>query len=215
MLEKRGTVRILRNKFVAGLLILIPIVITVQALWWLFSYVDGFAGPLAVRLVGHEIPGVGFVVTLVVVFLTGLVFSAGPFKLLLDTFEDLLENVPVVGAVHGTIKKVLNSIGSPRSRGAFQRFVLARLPGRTTPGFLTGTFTLRRRDGTLEKLCTVYVPTNHLYVGDIVVLPVADVIETAISVEDGVSLVLSAGAAVPGTIDEMPGAKVPSETAPR
>jgi len=84
----------------------------------------------------------------------------------------------------------------------FQRFVLARLPGRTTPGFVTGTFTLKRRDQSVESFCTVFIPTNHLYVGDVVVLPVADVIETDLSIEDGVSLILSTGASVPATVTE-------------
>ena len=105
-------------------------------------------------------------------------------------------------SVYGTIKKVLEGFGSPKSRAAFRLFVLARLPGRTTPGFLTGAFTLRRADGSTASYCTVYVPTNHLYVGDVVVLPSSDVIETDLSVEDGISVILSAGAAVPLEIRE-------------
>jgi uncharacterized membrane protein len=107
-----------------------------------------------------------------------------------------------VGAVYGTTKKVLTGFGSEKGESAFQRFVLAQLPGRTTPGFLTGSFTLERRDGTRHRLCTVYVPTNHLYVGDVVVLPEEDVIETDLSVEDGMSLLLSAGASVPDRVGE-------------
>jgi uncharacterized membrane protein len=194
--------RLLRNKFVAGLIILIPIVLTVKALWWLFSYVDALAQPLAVRVVGRPIPGLGFVTTIVVVFLAGLLFSAGPFKKLLDGIEDFLDNVPLVGTVYGTTKKVLSGFGNPNAENAFQRFVLAQLPGRTTPGFLTGTFTLQRRSGEKYTLCTVYVPTNHLYVGDVVVLPAEDVIETDLSVEDGVSLILSAGSSVPPVVGE-------------
>ena len=107
-----------------------------------------------------------------------------------------------MGVVYGTIKKVFEGFGSLRSSDAFKRFVLARLRGRTTPGFLTGTFTLTRADGTEEPLCMVYIPTNHLYVGDVVVLPADDVIETDLSIEDGISLILSAGAAVPPAIGE-------------
>jgi uncharacterized membrane protein len=110
--------------------------------------------------------------------------------------------VPLVGTVYGTTKKVLSGFGNPNAENAFQRFVLAQLPGRTTPGFLTGTFTLQRRSGEKYTLCTVYVPTNHLYVGDVVVLPAEDVIETDLSVEDGVSLILSAGSSVPPVVGE-------------
>ncbi len=121
---------------------------------------------------------------------------------LLDGIDDVLGLVPVVGAVYGTTKKVLEGFGKSDSEAAFKRFVLARLPGRTTPGFLTGSFTLKRADGSTEVLCTVYVPTNHLYVGDVVVVPEADVIDTDLSVEDGVSLILSVGASVPATVAE-------------
>ena len=197
-----GLVRGIRNMFVAGLIILVPIVITVQALWWLFVLVDEFARPLALALVDREIPGIGVVTTVVVVFAVGLLFSAGPLKWLLDSLEEVVEYIPLVGIVYGTIKKVFEGFGTFRARGAFKRFVLARMPGRTTPGFLTGSFTLARRDGTSESLCTVYIPTNHLYVGDVVVLPADDVIETDLSVEDGISLILSAGVAVPSAIGE-------------
>lgn len=198
-----GLLRGIRNKFVAGLIILVPILITAQALRWLFVFVDDFARPLARTLVDREIPGIGFITTVIVVLAAGLLFSAGPLKWLLDSLEEVIEYIPLVGVVYGTIKKVFEGFGTLRSRGAFKRFVLARMPGRTAPGFLTGTFTLERNDGTNQTLCTVYIPTNHLYVGDVVVLPASDVLETDLSVEDGISLILSAGVAVPSRIGEI------------
>jgi uncharacterized membrane protein len=192
--------RILRNKFVAGLLILIPIVLTAKALWWLFASLDGLAEPLAFAVVGRRLPGLGFALTLAVIFSTGVLFSAGPLRKLLQGLEDLLDMVPLAGTVYGTTKKVLAGFGSQGTEAAFQRFVLARLPGRTTPGFLTGTFALRQDDGSERRLHTVYVPTNHLYVGDIVVLPAEDIVETDLSVEDGVSLILSAGSSAPAVV---------------
>jgi uncharacterized membrane protein len=198
----RPFARHLRNTFIAGLVVLIPIVLTLNALWWLFSSVDGWARPLSVRVVGREIPGLGFVTTIAIVLLAGLLFSRGPFKRLLEGAEDVLDAVPLVGSVYGTTKKVLAGFGRPDAGNAFQRFVFARLPGRTTPGFLTGRFEFQRADGSLFSLCTVYVPTNHLYVGDVVVLPAEDVMQTDLSVEDGVSLILSAGASVPPRVNE-------------
>ena len=195
------TVR-LRNKFIAGLVILVPMVITVNVLWWLFTFVDGFAQPIFVALVGRPIPGIGFIITLAIVFLAGVLFSAGPLQKLLHGLEGLVDTVPVVGAVYGTIKKVLAGFGDPEQRSAFQRFVFARLPGRTTPGFVTNTFTLRRTDDTLYTLCSVYIPTNHLYVGDVVILPIEDVIDTDLTVEDGVSIIHSAGASLPPSVVE-------------
>src|SRR5262245_51547966 len=170
----RGAPLSLRKSFITGLIILIPIVLTVKTLWWVFSYVDGIARPLLERWAGRPIPGVGFVGTIAVVFLTGLLLSGGPLRRLFEGFEDIFESVPFVGSFYATVKKVLAGFGGDGSPKAFQRFVLARLPGRTTPGFLTGSFDLSRADGASERLCTVYIPTNHLYVGDVVVVPARD-----------------------------------------
>ncbi len=192
----------LRNAFIGGLVVLVPIVITIKALWWLFSYLDGLAHPLSILLLGRDIQGLGFLITIATILLAGLLFSAGPLRRLLDGVDAVLDVVPLVGSVYGTTKKVLSGFGGPQSKDAFQRFVFARLPGRTTPGFVTGSFKLTLRDGVTHDVRTVYVPTNHLYVGDVVVLPVEDVVETDLSVEDGVSLLLSAGASVPLIVKE-------------
>jgi uncharacterized membrane protein len=203
MISARPTAsRYLRNLFLGGLVVVVPIVLTVNALAFLFRFVDGLARPLTESVLGRPVPGIGFLTTLGVVFLAGFLFSFGPLKKLLDGAEQLLDAVPIVGVVYGTTKKVLSGIGGPGSENAFQRFVLARLPGRTTPGFLTGSFTLKMKDGREHEVCTVYVPTNHLYVGDVVVLPASDVIETDLTVEDGMSLMLSAGASVPPVVSE-------------
>jgi len=197
-----GLSRILRNHFVAGLFVLVPIVLTAEALQWLFISVDRLARPLAEVLVGRPIPGLGFLLTLAIVFLTGLFFSRGPLRRLLEGLEGLVASVPLVGTVYGTTKKVLAGFGGPEPGSAFRAFVFARLRGRTTPGFLMSRFTLRQGDGVATPLCAVYVPTNHLYVGDVVVLPPEDVLETDLSVEDGVSLILSAGASMPVVVTE-------------
>jgi uncharacterized membrane protein len=195
-----GVIGTLRNKFVAGIVVLVPIVITIQALRWLFAFVDGLAKPLAEYLFGTPIPGIGFLMTIAIVFLAGLLFSEGPLRKILELVEERLDDVPLIGTVYGMAKKVMTGFGGDGAERAFKRFVLARLPGRTTPGFLTGTFELTSPGGQSRRMCTVYVPTNHLYVGDVVVLPVEDVIETDLSIEDGVTLILSAGSSVPDKI---------------
>jgi uncharacterized membrane protein len=202
MTAKRTLGRTLRNKFIAGLVILIPFMLTIKALWWLFTYVDGLAEPIGVLIFGRPIAGLGFVLTISIVFLAGFLLSAGPLQKMLVWFEDIVDDVPLVGSVYGTTKKVLSGFGKEDSQSAFQRFVFARLPGRTTPGFVMGTFTLARADNTSYTLCTVYIPTNHLYVGDVVILPVEDIIDTDLTVEDGVSMLLSAGASVPPLVTE-------------
>src|ERR1041385_3697741 len=139
--------RTLRNKFVSGIVVLVPIVVTVQALRWLFAFVDGLAQPLADFLVGAPIPGLGFLTTVLIVFLAGLLFSEGPLAKTLELVEARLGDVPVIGTIYGTAKRVLEGFGGDGAQSAFKPFVLAPLPGRTTPGFLTGSFELSGRDG--------------------------------------------------------------------
>src|SRR3972149_6410977 len=105
--------RVVRNKFIAGLIILIPIVITAKTLWWLFSYVDGHARPVTRTLAGREIPGTGFALTVAVVLVTGLLFSSGPLRRLLDGLVEVLESVPVVGTVYGTLREGVSGVGGP------------------------------------------------------------------------------------------------------
>ena len=194
--------RLLRNRFITGLVILIPIVITANVLWSLFSYVDGHAVPLTRALVGRDIPGAGFVLTLVLVLATGILFASGPLRLILNGLVGILESVPIVGPVYGTIRKVLSGFGSPQARKAFQRFVFVRWAGTLGPGFLTGSFALKEKNGTSVTYRVVYLPTNHLYIGNILVVPDEDVIPTDIPVEDGISCVLSAGSSIPAEVHE-------------
>src|SRR5204863_9662571 len=130
-----------------------------------------------VQMLGRPTPGIACVMTVAVVMLAGVLFSSGPLQQLLHVLEEMVDSVPVVGSVYGTTKKVLSGFGKPEAQGAFKRFVFARLPGRTTPGFVTSTFRFTRADNTSYDLCAVYIPTNHLYVGDVVVLPKEDVID--------------------------------------
>src|ERR1044071_7793567 len=115
MTAHRSLSRTIRNKFIAGLVIVIPIVLTVKALWWLFTYIDSLAAPLALRILGRPVPGIGFVITIAVVLLAGILFSSGPLKQILHWTEELVDSIPVVGSLYGTTKKVLSGFGKPRS----------------------------------------------------------------------------------------------------
>ena len=83
MSSEPRVLRVLRNRFFAGLMILIPIVITTKVLWWLFAYVDQHARPLLQALFGRDIPGAGFAITVAIVLATGILFSVRPLSRLL------------------------------------------------------------------------------------------------------------------------------------
>src|SRR5437867_10218236 len=127
------TVR-LRNKFIAGLVILVPIVITVNVLWWLFQFVDGLAQPIFVAILHRPIPGIGFIITIAIVFLAGVLFSAGPLQRLLHALEELVDTVPVVGAVYGTIRRSWPASATPSSAAPSSASSSRGCPGGRPPG---------------------------------------------------------------------------------
>src|SRR5258705_7114740 len=105
MTAHRSLSRTIRNKFIAGLVIVIPIVLTVKALWWLFTYVDSLAAPLALQMLGRPIPGIGFVITVAVVMLAGGLFSSGAPPRLLHGLRGLVPSIPAGGSGLGPTQK--------------------------------------------------------------------------------------------------------------
>ena len=140
----------LRNKFIAGLVILIPIMLTAKALWWLFTYVDGLAQPIARRWWGGRSPASASSSPSRSCSWPASCSPRGRCSGSCTGSRTMIDDVPLVGSVYGTTKKVLAGFGKEDSQSAFQRFVFAQLPGRTMPGFVTGTFQLTRADGTTD-----------------------------------------------------------------
>ena len=117
-------------------------------------------------------------------------------KRVLQRAEYWLLHIPLFKTVYAPVKQLVAAF-SPDNEYGFKRVVLVQEPGRGyVLGFLTREFTLARRGGP-EALVAVYVPTNHLYLGDIVVYPRERVLFPDLSVEDGVRIFLTGGMAVP------------------
>src|SRR6185436_20084668 len=110
--------------------------------------------------------------------------------------ERVIRYIPLVRRVYPTVKDFVDAF-SPNRRAGFREFVIVEHPrdGAYSYGFLTGDV---RVDGTKpDTLVSVYVPTNHLYLGDIVLVPRDAILATGLSVEDGIRIILSAGTAAP------------------
>jgi uncharacterized membrane protein len=189
----------LRKVFLTGLFVLIPIVLTALALWLLFAFLDGLLSPLFSAMTGLHLPGLGFASTLVLIFLVGILASNVVGGRILGWWESWISRIPVVGRIYDGVKQTLDAF-SPDHRSAFQEFVLVRQKegAQYLPGFVTGRITL---DATpVTELVSVYVPTNHLYLGQIVVVRDEDIWRPGISVGEGVRIVLSAGISFPREI---------------
>ena len=188
-----------RRSFVTGFFVTVPLIVSVAALWWAFQFVDGFATPLATRLFGRAIPGVGVLAMATLVLGVGALATNVIGKRLLQRAEGWLLRVPVFKTVYAPVRQLIAAF-SPDNDAGFKRVVMVEDPARgLLLGFLTREFTLDRGAGD-EPFVAVYVPTNHLYLGDIVAFPAYAVHYPELTVEDGIRIFLTGGMALPASL---------------
>lgn len=185
----------LRRSLVTGFVVTVPLVISVAAFVWLFQLIDGVMVPVYARWLGREIPGIGLVTLLGLVLVVGAAASNVLGGRLLHRGEAYLLRLPVFRAVYGPVKQLVDAF-SPDSQFGFKQVVLMDDPRRgLVLGFLTKRFALDRGDGP-EDLVAVYVPTNHIYLGDIHIYPSEVVSYPDLTVPEGVQIFLTGGMAL-------------------
>ncbi|MGO9013855.1 MAG: DUF502 domain-containing protein [Dissulfurispiraceae bacterium] len=191
-----------KRKFLAGLIVTVPVVFTVLVLAGLFKFVDGILSPLFDFLLGMHIAGLGFITAIGIVFLIGIISTNVFGKKLLDLMEKIFLNIPVFKSIYTAIKQLVDAF-SPENNSAFKRFVIVEYPrpGVYAFGFMTKECAIQS-DGRNLCLKAVYIPTNNLYLGDIVLLDDQSIIYTDIPIEEGIRIILSGGIAAPSLITE-------------
>ena len=185
----------LRRSLVTGFVVTIPLIITVAAFVWLFQLIDGVMSPVYAQWLGREIPGLGMATLLLLVLLVGVLATNVFGSRLLQRGEAYLLRLPIFRAVYGPVKQLVGAF-SPDNQLGFKKVVLLDDPHRgLVIGFLTKQFVLDRGRGP-EELVAVYVPTNHIYFGDIHIYPLSSVSFPNLSVQDGVQIFLTGGMAL-------------------
>ena len=188
-----------RRYFIAGFFVIVPLLISVYALVKIFEIVDGLTTPLYDRLLGQRLPGLGTLTTLVVIVLTGAFATNVIGRRVLQRTEGWLLRVPLFRTIYAPVKQLVVAF-SPENEAGFKRVVMVEDPKRGfLLGFLTREFTVDRGRGP-EELIAVYVPTNHLYLGDVVVCERGRASFPDISVEDGIRIFLTGGMALPAKV---------------
>jgi uncharacterized membrane protein len=189
----------LRRSFIAGFFVVVPLFISVAAIIWVFGVVDGLTTPLYDRVLGRRIPGLGTLTTVVAIVLVGAFARNVIGRKVLQRGESWLLKVPGFRTIYAPVKQLVVAF-SPDNESGFKRVVLVEDARRGfVLGFLTREFTVDRGHG-LEPLLAVYVPTNHLYLGDIVIVEPGRATFPDISVEDGIRIFLTGGMALPARL---------------
>jgi len=191
-----------KRKFLAGLFVSIPAALTIFVIVGIFKFVDGILGQFFDYYLGRHVAGLGFISAVVIIFIIGIVSTNVFGKKLLGLIEKLFLQIPVFKSIYMSVKQLVDAF-SPDSQGAFKKFVIAEYPrpGSYSFGFLTNECTIRSEAGE-RALKTIYIPTNNLYMGDIVLLDEKSVTYTNIPIEEGVKIIISGGIATPVMIEE-------------
>jgi uncharacterized membrane protein len=202
-MARRGVRGWFKVRFIAGFFVTVPVVVTAYVLWIFYSEIDSFLSPVFEQILGRRYPALGFLSAIVIIFCVGIFATNVVGRRVLQWAEWLLRRVPIFGRVYPAVKDLIEAF-SPQRRSGFREFVIVEHPreGIYTYGFRTGE--VRVDAAKPEPLVTVYVPTNHLYLGDIILVPRSGVLPTGLSIEEGIRIILSAGTAAPRHISGPP-----------
>src|SRR5918999_549314 len=187
----------LKTRFIAGFFLTVPAVVTAWILWVFWSGIDDVFSPMYLQLFGRSVPGLGFLTAVALILLMGTIGRNVVGRRVLGWADTLLVKVPVFGRLYPSVKLLIDAF-SPERRSSFKAVVLVQHPreGEWAFGFVTSELTLETPAGKTD-MGTVFVPTNNLYLGDVIMVPPTDVLTTGLSVEQGIRVILSAGTATP------------------
>lgn len=194
----------LRRYLIAGLLIWVPLGVTLLVLIWLVDVMDRTLLLLPLQyqpetLLGMRIPGLGIVLTVVVLLVTGVVAANLFGRQLVAGWEALLSRIPLVRSIYMGVKQLMEMLFSPSGQ-SFRKVLLIEYPraGLWTLAFQTGITVGEAQYKTGRDVVNVYVPTTpNPTSGFFIMVPKRDVVELDMSVDDGLKMLISMGAIVP------------------
>jgi len=189
----------LRRYFITGLIVFLPVAVTLSVLRWLFRTSDSFLGSLFTLLFGRSIPGLGLMATIAAIFLLGALATNVAGRRLVAWFDRLMLRIPLARSIYSATKQLSDSILMQR-RAAFQRPVLVEWPrrGMYTVGFVTGETGGRVQDVAGQRVINVFVvSTPNPTTGFLILVPADQVYTLDLTVEDALKLVMSGGIVTP------------------
>ncbi|HQS37965.1 MAG: hypothetical protein B7Y16_07930 [Methylotenera sp. 24-45-7] len=194
----------MKKYLITGLLVLVPLVITIWVLKSLIGMMDQSLLLLPEQwhphtIFGRDIPGFGVILTFAIVFITGAIATNFFGMQIILLWEKLLNRLPVVKSIYSSVKQVSDTLFSD-SGNAFRKAVLVQFPhqGAWTIAFLTGTPGGDVANHLRGEYVSVFVPTTPNPTGGyFLMMPKADVIELEMSVDEALKYIISMGVVAP------------------
>ncbi len=194
----------LRSYLLAGLVVWLPILITMGVLRFIIDLLDNTVAliPKAYQpeqLIGHYVPGIGVILSLIILLVTGVIVTNYLGQRLVGWGESALDRIPLVRSIYKTVKQVINAVLSTNSE-AFRKVVLIEYPrkGLWTIAFQTGTANTAINNKTKDEMISVFIPTTpNPTSGFLIMLPRNDVIELDMSIDEALKFIISLGVMPP------------------
>ncbi len=190
----------LRAYFLAGILVTVPLGLTVWIILWIFNGIDGFLQPIVERIFGDAIPGVGFGVTVLLIFIVGVIASNVLGRRLLRYGESWLNRLPLARYLYNGIRQIMQAFAAPDKTG-FMQVVLVEFPrkGTRTLGFITN----ETSDESGKKLLNIFIPTSpNPTSGFLQIIDEDQIIRTNLSVDEALRMVVSGGRVSPQEVSD-------------
>ena len=194
----------LKQIFLTGLAVTVPIGLTLYILFFLIDIMDSLLKIIPLRyhpdtLLGIHIPGLGTIVTVILIFICGLITASYVGNRIVQSGEDLLYRIPFVRNIYQAIKRFSDTMVMDR-RSSFKRVVLVEFPrkGLYTIGFVTGKPDLEFKKEPGQNFISVFLPTTpNPTSGYLIIVPEDELIEVHMSVEEALTYIISVGIVTP------------------
>lgn len=208
---------VLRRYLIAGILVWLPLGVTVLVVRLFIDLLDGSMLLIPPQyhpeaLFGFSIPGLGVVLSIIIILLTGMIAANFFGKQLVAGWESLLSRIPLVRSVYASVKQITETLFSSSGQ-SFRKVLLVEYPRREmwTLAFQTSTDIGEAQRKTGQDVVNVYIPTTpNPTSGFFIMIPKKDVIELDMNVDDGLKMLISMGVMVPDT-EKTGGDLAPSE----
>lgn len=203
---RKSFVAHLRTAFLRGIVVIIPLVLTYWVFSGLLNAIDGVFSPALETWLGREVPGLGFLTMLVLIFLVGFLTKNLLGRLLFAGFENVLSSIPFVRSVYSAVRDLVSAFVFGDKSKTFREVVMIEYPrpGLYCIGFVTNRVKYRRNaEGSIEFV-SVYIPNPpNPTSGFLIFVPRDQAIRLAITVEEGLKMVLSGGIVLPENFTEL------------
>lgn len=196
----------IRRYLLAGLVVWLPILITIGVLRFIIELLDQTLALLPnayqpEQLLGHHIPGFGVILSLLLLLTTGVIATNIFGQKLVRWGESILSRIPLVRSIYNAVKQVMNALLSTNSE-AFRKVLLIEYPrkGLWTIAFQTGCDNKHINEKINEEMISLFVPTTpNPTSGFLMMLPKHDAIELDMSIDEALKFIISLGVMVPST----------------